>query len=114
MIMNNSVSFEKEAKKYLFVGGVLFFFTIVTVCIATLPFLDFGERGFDGFDLFVGLLIASIKASFVATIFMHLNHEKKLIYWTIIASISCALSLFLITALAYSDPVSFSNFYLNP
>jgi len=28
----------------------------------------------------VGILIACIKASSVAAIFMHLNHEKKLIY----------------------------------
>ena len=104
---------KKNLRKYLYVGGLLFFFTFLTVAVASFPFLDFGEHGFDSFDLFIGLLIALVKASLVACIFMHLNHEKKMIYWIITGALFFAFCLFFITALAYFDFLSFNGFYLD-
>ena len=71
---------QKAKKLYLLIGMALFVFTVVTVAVATVPWLDFGEHGFDSKDAIIGLLIASVKASLVAFIFMHLNHELSLIH----------------------------------
>ena len=80
---------RKKTKTYLVVGSVLFIGTVLTVMVATQEWLDFGGHGFDAYDCIVGLCIASIKASLVAAIFMHLNHEKKAIYWIFFGSSSC-------------------------
>jgi caa(3)-type oxidase subunit IV len=60
---------------------VLFCGTLMTAAVAMLEPFDFGARGFDAADCAVGLLIASVKASLVALVFMHLNHEKRWIYF---------------------------------
>ena len=44
--------------------------------------------------IFVGLLIASIKGYLVAANFMHLNNEKKMIYWVLILTVSFLVVLF--------------------
>ena len=77
---------KKSVRTYLFVGGILFLGTIITVLIATVPALDVGHHGFDAMDCVLGLTIATIKACLVAFIFMHLNRSD------IVAS---ALPLFL-------------------
>ena len=80
--MANSVEeIQKSKKTYLLVFGALLIGTIVTVLVATVEALDIGEHGFDKWDAILGMLIATTKATLVGLIFMHLNHEKKAIYW---------------------------------
>ena len=38
---------KNAQKKYLLIGLILFIFTVVTVAVATVPWLDFGEHGFE-------------------------------------------------------------------
>jgi caa(3)-type oxidase subunit IV len=71
---------QKHVKTYLMVGVTLFVFTGVTVLVRTLPFFDFGVPGVDAPDIAFGLTIATFKSSLVMLIFMHLNHERGLIY----------------------------------
>jgi len=54
---------------YLKTGGSLFFLTAITVAAS---YVDFGSA-----NLWIALLIASVKASIVALIFMHLLYDKK-------------------------------------
>lgn len=96
---------RKKTKIYLAVGGILFLGTILTYFVATAEALDFGKHGFDTMDCLVGFLIASIKATLVAYIFMHLNHEKKAVYWIFFGSFATAASLAFLTALAYYSPI---------
>lgn len=56
-------------KVYLGVGAALFVLTAITVAIS---FIHLG-----GWNVVVALLIASIKASLVALVFMHLFYDKK-------------------------------------
>jgi caa(3)-type oxidase subunit IV len=35
----------------------------------------------------VALLIATIKGSMVAMFFMHLNHERRIIYWVLMLTV---------------------------
>jgi caa(3)-type oxidase subunit IV len=87
----------------------LFVFTVVTVAVATVPWLDFGEHGFDSKDAIIGLLIATFKATLVASIFMHLNHEKKTIYVVLLISAVMGIVLMFLTGWAFTDPIRYGN-----
>ena len=90
-------------------GAVLFVFTVVTVAVATVPWLDVGQHGFDTADMVLGLAIASVKAGLVAAIFMHLNHEKGTVYFVILTGVVMGLALMLLTAWAYIDPIRYGS-----
>lgn len=102
---------RKSVRTYLFVGGILFLGTVTTVLVATVPALDVGAHGFDKWDCILGLTIATIKAMLVAFVFMHLNHEKKAVYWLFASGLCMVCSLAGLTALALGDPIFDSFFY---
>ena len=102
---------KKHIKTYLIVGGILFIGTVLTVLVATVEALDFGGHGFDTADLILGLAIATAKATFVAVIFMHLNHEKKAIYWIFFGALFFCACLYFITAWTKADPIHDPLFY---
>lgn len=103
---------KKSVRLYFLIGGVLFLFTLLTVAVASFEVLDFGRHGFDTADMVIGLGIASIKAGLVAAIFMHLNHEKKLIYIFFGMAIFFGIALFALTALAYLNPIYWDKFFV--
>jgi caa(3)-type oxidase subunit IV len=100
---------RKSQKLYLLIGAILFIFTVVTVAVATVPALDVGRHGFDTADMILGLAIATFKASLVGAIFMHLNHEKGLIYLLFGFGIVFGIALMGLTAWAYSDITTYGN-----
>ncbi len=106
---------EKSKKTYLMVFGALLVGTVLTVLVADPPeflyWLDVGDHGFDKWDAILGLMIASTKATLVALIFMHLNHEKKAVYWIFATGIIHAAWLGFLLALAYRDPIHDFLFY---
>lgn len=102
---------KKAVRTYLFIGGLLFVGTILTVAVATIPWLDIGAHGFDKWDCILGLAIATTKATLVAYVFMHLNHEKKAVYWLFGSSFLAVISLAALTALALYDPIYDAFFY---
>ncbi len=67
---------SKHVKTYFMVFGALMVFTIITVGVSYLH-LPTHEA------IIVALFIATIKGSLVALFFMHLNHERRLIYWVL-------------------------------
>jgi caa(3)-type oxidase subunit IV len=101
---------QKSLRLYKLIGAVLFAGTVITVLVATVPALDFGKHGFDTADMVLGLLIASVKATLVAAIFMHLNHEKSMIYWLFGFGILAAFFLVALIALAKWDPIHYNGF----
>ncbi|MBP35882.1 MAG: cytochrome C oxidase subunit IV family protein [Roseibacillus sp.] len=100
---------RKAQKKYLLIGLILFVFTVVTVAVATVPWLDFGEHGFDAWDAIIGLVIATIKASLVGAIFMHLNNEKKTIYVLIVMGVMMGIALMGLIGWTYNNPIEYGN-----
>jgi caa(3)-type oxidase subunit IV len=96
---------KKSIRTYLLVMGVLFAGTILTYCVATVPWMDVGGHGFDAADCVLGLLIATVKATLVAAIFMHLNHEKKTIYYIFFGSFIFVTALGALLALGYASPI---------
>ena len=67
---------NKHVKTYFMVFGTLMVLTIVTVAVSYLH-LPVHQA------IIVALLIATVKGSLVALFFMHLNHERRLIYWVL-------------------------------
>ena len=100
---------KKAQKTYLLIGLILFTFTAVTVAVATVPALDFGKHGFDAWDAIIGLSIASVKATLVALIFMHLNNEKKSVYLFIVLGVLGGLSLIGLMGWAFIDPIEYGT-----
>jgi len=100
---------KKALKFYKIIGGCLFLGTILTVAVATVPWLDFGAHGFDAADAVLGLAIASVKASLVLFIFMHYFHEKKAIKWIFYGSLVFGAILILLFAFGFLDPITFDE-----
>ncbi len=108
--MADSVEEIKKAKKlYLVIFGALLVGTVLTVAVATIPALDVGGHGFDGKDAVLGLIIASVKATLVMLIFMHLNHEKPLIYFFYGLGIVMAFFCMWLIGWSKSDPIQYGN-----
>ena len=64
---------SKTVRSYLTVGALLFVGTAVTVAVNQVHLVV-------PLAITVALIIATIKGSMVASVFMHLSHEKKWIY----------------------------------
>jgi caa(3)-type oxidase subunit IV len=108
------VSVRKALRLYLWVGLILFCGTAATVAVATVPWLDVGGHGFDVWDAVLGLAIATIKAGLVASIFMHLNHERALIYVLIGLAGIHAIGMFVGTYWHFADFVHDRFFFVPP
>jgi caa(3)-type oxidase subunit IV len=105
---------KKSTRTYMMVFIALCIGTVVTVLVATVEALDVGGHGFDMADMILGLIIATVKASLVAIIFMHLNHEKKAIYWIFGGGLLFAGFMAFLIALAKWDPIYDPHFFNDP
>ena len=94
---------DRHKKSYIAVGIALGVFTILTV-VTAYYWHPFGPI-MTWRDIALGLLIASVKSSLVALIFMHLNHERGLIYKVLLFTFCFFLSLMALTLFAWADPI---------
>lgn len=74
-------SIRKETRTYIKVFGALAVLTVVTVAISYLHMPPVAAVG-------LALVVAIFKGSLVAGFFMHLFHERKLIYWVLILTVA--------------------------
>jgi len=81
---------HKAIKKIYIIGALLAVFTCLTVWLSTV------ELPTHGLNIIVGMILATIKAALVALVFMHLNHEKVLIYKVLAFTFAFVLALFLL------------------
>jgi len=100
-----SHDFTATKKSYAKVGIALFACTGLTVAIGLLSWLDMGPPGPDAGDFVLGLSVAAFKASLVALIFMHLNHEKGMIYKILLFTVLFFLGLMILTLFADHDAI---------
>ena len=91
-------------KKIKIIGWVLAVFTVITVG------LSYWELPSHSWNIIVGMIVATFKAALVALIFMHLNHEAKLIYKILAFTVAFALALFLLFYFSNIDPLVFKDF----
>lgn len=71
---------KKSVRSYWMIGGALYVFTVITVAINQVHLAI-------PLAVTVALIVATIKGSMVAAVFMHLNHEKKWIYGSLILTV---------------------------
>lgn len=90
---------KKSIRTYGIVGGLLFVFTGITVGVNLIHLSSVALA------ITVALIIATMKASMVGAIFMHLNHEKKWIYGALILTAVFFIVLILLPNLTVSDTI---------
>ena len=71
---------RKQIRTYMMIGAALFVFTGITVAVNQVHLAV-------PLAITVALIIATMKGSMVAAVFMHLNHERKWIYGALILTV---------------------------
>ena len=89
---------KKAIRTYGVIGGLLLVFTAITVAVNQVHLAV-------PLAITVALIIATIKGSMVASIFMHLSHEKKWIYGSLILTVVFFIVLILLPNLTVSDTI---------
>ena len=89
---------KKSIRTYGIVGGLLLVFMAITVAVNQVHLAV-------PFAITVALIIATMKGSMVAGIFMHLNHEKKWIYGTLILTVVFFIVLILLPNLTVAGGI---------
>jgi cytochrome c oxidase subunit 4 len=87
---------KQTVRRYLMVGAALFLGTVITVA-ANRVHLAVPAA------ITVALIIASVKGSMVAGVFMHLSHEKKWIYGALLLTVAFFIVLMFVPLLTLSD-----------
>jgi cytochrome c oxidase subunit 4 len=89
---------RKTVRTYLTVGALLFLGTAITVAANRLQLVV-------PLAITVALIIATVKGSMVASVFMHLSHEKKWVYGALLLTVAFFVVLMLVPLLTISDTI---------
>jgi cytochrome c oxidase subunit IV len=93
---------KKTVRTYLMVGAALYLGTAMTVAVNQVHLVV-------PLAITVALIIATVKGSLVASIFMHLSHEKKWIYGSLLLTVVFFIALIFIPLLTVSDTIGKPN-----
>ena len=102
---DNIEAIQKSIKWYIIIGVLLIVFSGLTVG------LSYVELPTHSLNILVGMILATIKATLVALIFMHLNHERSMIYKILLFTVVLATVLFALFIFSHEDPLVFPGFY---
>ncbi len=93
---------KKSVRTYFMIFGALMVLTIITVGVSYvhLPI---------AMAVLVALVVATIKGSLVAMYFMHLLHERKVIYWVLILTVIFFVFLMFVPLLTNLDRIGGSH-----
>jgi caa(3)-type oxidase subunit IV len=89
---------KKSIKTYLMIGAALYLGTIITVAVNQVHLAV-------PLAITVALIVAATKGSMVAAVFMHLNHEKKWIYGSLILTVVFFIVLMFVPMLTIHDGI---------
>ncbi|MBI1805827.1 MAG: cytochrome C oxidase subunit IV family protein [Ignavibacteria bacterium] len=98
----NPQEIKKHVRTYITVFVALLTLTIITVTVSYLH-LNIPAA------ITVALLIATIKGSLVASYFMHLISEKKIIYATLVLTAVFFIALMWLPIFHHANPVIYKN-----
>jgi cytochrome c oxidase subunit 4 len=89
---------KKSVKTYFVIFGALMALTMITVGVSYvhLPI---------ALAVVVALVVATIKGSLVAMYFMHLLHERKVIYWVLMLTVIFFVFLMFVPLLTNLDRI---------
>jgi cytochrome c oxidase subunit IV len=90
---------RSHVKTYYMVFGALMVLTAITVGVS---YLDLSIP----LAITVALLVAIVKGSLVALFFMHLSHERKLIYWVLALTVIFFVFLMFVPLLTNTDKIT--------
>ena len=90
---------QKSVRSYMTVFGMLLIFTAITVAVSR---FHFGIAA----GIVVALIIAAMKGSMVASVFMHLSHEKPWIYGALILTVLFFIVLIFVPLFTVLDNLS--------
>jgi caa(3)-type oxidase subunit IV len=98
---------RKQIRTYWMIGAALFVFTGITVAVnqvhLTIPLA-----------ITVALIIATMKGSMVAAVFMHLNHERLWIYWALALTVIGFLILMTVPKFTTMDHIGTPTHVASP
>ena len=95
---SDSASIKKSINTYWMIGAALFVFTGITVAVNQVHLAV-------PLAITVALAIAITKGSMVASVFMHLSHEKKWIYGALILTVIGFLLVMTLPILTMNDHI---------
>jgi len=78
---SDPASIKASLGKYWMIGGALLVFTVITVAVNLVHLSSIALA------VTVALIIACMKGSMVASVFMHLSNERKWIYGALILTV---------------------------
>jgi caa(3)-type oxidase subunit IV len=93
---------QKTVRTYLKVGAALYVGTVITVAVNQIHLAV-------PLAITVALIIAATKGSLVASIFMHLSHEKKWIYGSLLITVAFFIVLMSVPFFTVSDTIGSPN-----
>jgi len=93
---SDSAAVKKSVRTYMMIGALLYVGTIITVAANQVHLAV-------PLAITVALIIATIKGSMVASVFMHLSHEKQWIYGSLILTVAFFIVLMAVPILTISD-----------
>ena len=91
---------KKSVRSYITVFVMLMVFTVITVAVASFHFAV-------PIAITIALVIATMKGSMVASVFMHLTHERQAIYGALLLTLVFFIVLLFIPLLTILDRVRY-------
>ena len=89
---------KKSVRSYITVFVMLMVFTVITVAAASFHLAV-------PVAITVALIIAAMKGSMVAAVFMHLSHEKQIIYATLLLTVLFFVVLIFVPVFTMMDHI---------
>ena len=93
---------RRQVRTYMMIGAALFVFTVITVAVNQVHLAV-------PLAITVALIIATMKGSMVAAVFMHLSHERIWIYGALVLTVIGFAILMLVPALTTRDTIGTHN-----
>src|SRR5471030_2948688 len=95
---SDPAAIKKTIRTYWMIGAALFVFTGITVAVNQLHLAV-------PLAITIALIIATMKGSMVASVFMHLSHERKWIYGALILTVVGFVILMAVPSLTINDGI---------
>lgn len=89
---------KKHVRSYWMIGAALYVFTVITVAVNQVHLAV-------PFAVTVALIVASMKGYMVASVFMHLNHEKRWIYGALLLTVAFFIVLMTVPMFTLMDTI---------
>ena len=95
---SDAAEVQKSVRRYMTIGAALLVFTAITVAANRFHFVV-------PVAITVALIIAAMKGSMVAAVFMHLSHERRWIYGALVLTVVFFIVLIFVPLLFTLDGI---------